>query len=237
MKERLDKILASQNIGSRKEVGVLIRKGAITVNDIVVKKSDSKVDADRDKICVNGNPLQFKRHLYLMMNKPAGVLSAARDSRMQTVLDLLPEVYQRRGLFPAGRLDRDTEGLLIITDDGDFAHKMLSPKSNIYKVYHAKLDAPVTDADIAAFEIGVTIGDLHCLPARLERLERDGEPWAQVTICEGKFHQVKRMFLACGKQVVYLERIKIGNLELDTDLHRGETRELTEQEKVAIFYK
>lgn len=237
MKERLDKILASQNIGSRKDVGLLIRKGAITVNGLVVKKSDTKVDGDLDEICVNGISLQFKRHLYLMMNKPAGVLSAARDSRMQTVLDLLPEVYRRRGLFPAGRLDRDTEGLLIITDDGDFAHKMLSPKSNVFKVYHAKLDAPVTDEDIAAFETGIVVGDLQCLPAHLERLEKEGEPWAKVTICEGKFHQVKRMFLARGKQVVYLERIQIGNLQLDTDLHRGETRELTEQERTAIFHK
>ena len=235
MKERLDKILASQNIGSRKDVGLLIRKGAITVNGIVVKKSDTKADGEKDEICIHGVPLQFKRHLYLMMNKPAGVLSAARDSRMPTVLDLLPKAYQRRGLFPAGRLDRDTEGLLIITDDGDFAHKMLSPKNNIYKVYQAKLNIPVADKDIAAFKTGITIGDLHCLPARLERLEKDGDPWAQVTICEGKFHQVKRMFLACGKQVEYLERIKIGNLALDTDLHRGEVRELTEQEKAAIF--
>ena len=179
MKERLDKILASQNIGSRKDVGLLIRKGAITVNGLVVKKSDTKVDGDLDEICVNGISLQFKRHLYLMMNKPAGILSAARDSRMQTVLDLLPEVYRRRGLFPAGRLDRDTEGLLIITDDGDFAHKMLSPKSNVFKVYHAKLDAPVTDEDITAFETGIVIGDLHCLPAHLERLEKEGEPWAK----------------------------------------------------------
>ena len=139
MKERLDKILASQNIGSRKDVGLLIRKGAITVNGLVVKKSDTKVDGDLDEICVNGISLQFKRHLYLMMNKPAGILSAARDSRMQTVLDLLPEVYRRRGLFPAGRLDRDTEGLLIITDDGDFAHKMLSPKSNVFKVHLQKM--------------------------------------------------------------------------------------------------
>ncbi len=235
MKERLDKILASQNIGSRKEAGLLIRRGAVTVNGAVVKQADSKADGDTDEICVNGAPLRYKRRLYLMMNKPAGVLSAARDSRMATVLDLLPETFRRRGLFPAGRLDKDTCGLLIITDDGAFAHRMLSPKSGIPKVYRARLDAPVTDEDVLAFEAGLVIGDLHCLPARLERLETDGAPWAQVTVYEGKFHQVKRMFACRGRKVEYLERIKIGNLALDTRLSPGETRELTEQERFAVF--
>ena len=204
MKERLDKILASQNIGSRKEVGTLVRKGAVTVNGEIQKKPDAKVDGEIDEICVNGVPLLFQRNLYIMMNKPAGVLSAVRDSHMDTVLDLLPPKYQRRGLFPAGRLDRDTEGLMIITNDGDFAHKMLSPKSEIFKVYHAKLDAPITNEDIKQFAQGLIIGALQCLPAALEVLEKGNEPWAQVTICEGKFPQVKRMFAACGKKVVYL---------------------------------
>ncbi len=237
MIERLDKVLASQNIGSRKEVGHLIRKGIVTVNGIVVKKADMKVNGELDKICVNGAALQFKRYLYLMMNKPAGILSASRDNLCQTVLNLLPQTYQRRGLFPAGRLDRDTEGLLIITNDGIFAHKMLAPKSNIDKVYHAKLNVPVTAEDIVRFAQGVVINGLHCLPASLESFEKNNEPWARITVCEGKFHQVKRMLAACGKIVLYLERVKIGNLELDTDLKRGQVRELTIEEKDAILHK
>lgn len=236
MMERLDKVLASQNIGSRKEVGGFIRKGSVTVNGTVIKKADTKVNAELDEICVNGIALQFKRYLYLMMNKPAGVLSAARDSRQQTVLDLLPAVYQRRRLFPAGRLDRDTEGLLIITNDGDFAHKMLAPKSNISKVYHARLNKPVSTEDIKRFAQGIVIGQLHCLPANLEPFEKNNEPWVQVTLCEGKFHQVKRMLAACGKTVLYLERVKIGNLQLDTCLGRGQVRELTAEEKIAVLH-
>lgn len=237
MKERLDKVLASLNIGSRRDVGVLIRKGTVTVNGEVIKKIDTKVDGEVDILCVNGVTLQFRRQLYFMMNKPSGVLSAARDSRMETVLDLLPAEFQKRGLFPAGRLDRDTEGLLILTNDGAFAHKMLVPKSGIQKVYHAKIDVPITQKDRERFAEGLAIGELQCLPAVLEVLEKGNEPWAQVTICEGKFHQVKRMFAACGKTVLYLERVKIGNLQLDPKLDRGQTRELTEHEKDAIFHK
>ncbi len=236
MQERLDKILAGQNAGSRKEVGLLIRKGAVTVNGITVKRPETKVNGEIDAICVNGERLFFARHLYLMMNKPAGVLSAARDARMKTVLDLLPEKYRRRGLFPAGRLDRDTTGLLIITDDGDFAHRMLAPKSGIAKVYLAGLDLPVTPEDIQAFAQGLMLEGLQCLPAKLEAFVQHGEPWARVTVCEGKHHQVKRMLAKCGKRVLCLERVQIGNLILDKDMQRGEVRLLSEAEIFSIFH-
>lgn len=170
-----------------------------------------------------------------MMNKPAGVLSASRDPHAPTVIGLLPKAFQRRGLFPAGRLDRDTTGLLIITDDGGFAHRMLAPKSGIPKRYHAVLDAPITPGDIQAFQDGIVIGDLRCLPAGLRVLEGPGTPLAEVCICEGKFHQVKRMFEARGKRVVSLERVQIGSLVLDRSLQPGQSRKLTAQELAAVF--
>jgi 16S rRNA pseudouridine516 synthase len=233
--ERLDKILASQNCGSRKEVGVLIRRGAVTVNGVTVTKADSKADADTDKIAVNGEPINFKRNTYIMMNKPQGVLSAARDSRMKTVVDLLEPSLFRKGLFPAGRLDRDTEGLLILTDDGEFAHRMLAPKSHVFKLYHAVIDAPVTAADIKKFEQGVVLGDMTCLPAELIVLESGETPLVQIKIREGKFHQVKRMFRAVGKTVLRLKRVEIGQLQLDPNLAPGEARELSIPEKDSVF--
>lgn len=233
--ERLDKILTSQNCGSRKEAGVLIRRGAVMVNGVIFKKADSKVDAENDKITVNGELINFKRNVYIMMNKPQGVLSAARDSRMKTVVDLLePELF-RKGLFPAGRLDRDTEGLLILTDDGKFAHCMLAPKSHVFKLYHVVVDASVTDEDIKKFEQGVVFGDITCLPAKLTVLQDDKTPLVQVEIQEGKFHQVKRMFRAVGKNVLYLKRVQIGQLKLDSSLEPGQARELKDLERDLIF--
>lgn len=233
--ERLDKILASQNIGSRKEVGLLIRHGAVTVNGEIMKKADCKADAETDAIAVHGEPICFKRFVYIMMNKPQGVLSAARDSRMKTVVDLLGPSLYRKGLFPAGRLDRDTEGLLILTDDGEFAHRMLAPKSHVFKLYHAVLDAPVTDEDIKRFRQGIVMGDMTCLPAELTVLKSGETPLVQVKIREGKFHQVKRMFRATGKNVLHLKRVQIGQLRLDPDLAPGEARELPVSEKNLIF--
>jgi len=234
-KERLDKILASQNIASRSNAGTMIRHGAVTVNGDVVKKSDFKVDTQADEVVVNGQILNVKEFLYLMMNKPSGVLSAARDTRAQTVIDLLPEELNRRGLFPAGRLDKDTEGLLIITDDGVFAHRMLAPKSHVFKLYEAILAAPVSAKDIAAFEKGVELNDMTCLPAELKVLKEGENPLVQVKIREGKFHQVKRMFLARDNEVLALKRVQIGGLKLDAALESGATRELTEDELSSIF--
>lgn len=231
--ERLDKILASQGIGSRKDVGALIRRGAVTVNGRIVRRPEEKADGEQDEISVCGERLHVKKYLYIMMNKPAGVLSAARDSRTQTVVDLLPEGLRRRGLFPAGRLDKDTTGLLIITDDGEMAHRMLAPKSHVIKRYEAVLDAPADEEDVAAFAKGIQLEEFVCLPALLE-LE-NGTCTVRVEVKEGKFHQVKRMFAARGKTVLTLKRLRIGGLELDKALQPGEARELTAQEVALIF--
>ena len=234
-RERLDKILATQNLGSRKDAGTMIRRGAVAVNGNVVKKADFKVDTQLDAVTVNGESLMIKEFIYLMMNKPAGVLSAARDTRAQTVVDLLQPSLKRRGLFPAGRLDKDTEGLLIITDDGVFAHRMLAPKSHVFKRYEAVLAAPVTAGDIKKFEKGVVLNDMTCLPAELKVLTEGENPLVLVKIREGKFHQVKRMFLALNNEVLKLKRVQIGELRLDETLALGEARELTEAEIDAIF--
>ncbi len=235
MNERLDKILASQNIGSRKEVGILIRKGAVTVNGQAVKKADAKADPETDEICVFGKPVNYRRFVYIMMNKPAGVLSATNDRHAQTVVDLVPDSMQRRGLFPAGRLDKDTTGLLIITDDGDFSHRMLAPASEVFKLYEARLDSPVQPEDFAKFEQGLDLGDFRALPAELI-LPDEKDPFvACVRVREGKFHQVKRMFSACGHEVKALCRLSIGALQLDAALAPGECKLLTEEEVLAVF--
>ncbi len=234
-RERLDKILATQNLGSRKDAGTMIRRGAVAVNGNVVKKADFKVDTQLDAVTVNGESLMIKEFIYLMMNKPAGVLSAARDARAQTVVDLLQPSLKRRGLFPAGRLDKDTEGLLIITDDGVFAHRMLAPKSHVFKRYEAVLAAQVAAGDIREFERGVVLNDMTCLPAELKVLTEGENPLVLVKIREGKFHQVKRMFLALNNEVLKLKRVQIGELRLDETLAPGEARELTQAEVDAIF--
>lgn len=235
--DRLDKVLASQNTGSRKECCEMIRRGEVSVNGMVVKRPEQKVEPENDEILIRGKPLRFRKFTYLMMNKPQGVLSATKDPKARTVLDLLPPELSARGLFPAGRLDRDTEGLLIITNDGDFAHRMLSPKKHVYKIYHAVLDAPVEEEDRLAFENGLELKDMTCLPAGLVVLEDGEHPLVSVRVREGKFHQVKRMFLARGKKVLRLKRVKIGELELDGRLGPGEARELEPGEIAQIFVK
>lgn len=234
--QRLDRLLSSQSGRSRSEVKALIKKGQVKINGEACLESDKKINAQQDKIEVCGKILNFKRHIYLMMNKPAGYVSATSDKNAKTVLDLVPEEYRRKGLFPAGRLDKDTEGLLILTDDGDFAHRMLSPSKKVYKLYEARLDRPLTKETADAFARGVVFRDgTSCRPARLWQ-KNDGNPHAAcVEICEGKFHQVKKMFAACGFSVLYLERKSIGGLVLDGKLHKGECRELTENERKSIF--
>lgn len=236
MEQRLDQLLASQGTMSRSEVKTLIKKGAVKINGETCLKNDKKVDGERDKIEVCGKLLNFKRHIYLMMNKPQGVVSACRDPKEKTVLDLLPEQYKRKDLFPAGRLDKDTEGLLIITDDGDFAHRMLSPNKKVYKLYRAVLDKAITEETVRAFARGVLLRDgTSCLPAKLYPAPGDGENSVYVKICEGKFHQVKKMFAACGFSVLFLERKAVGGLSLDVNLHKGDCRELSENELKSIF--
>lgn len=234
-RERLDKILASQNLGSRREAGKMIRAGRVAVNGGEVRLPAFQTDPAADRIAVDGRELEFKKHLYIMVNKPAGVLSASRDARARTAVDLLPRRLRRRGIFPAGRLDKDTRGLLLLTDDGAFAHRMLSPKSRVPKWYEAELESPVSPEDVLAFRRGIALGGFTCLPAELSVL-RDGErPLALVALREGKFHEVKRMFLSRGNRVLSLRRVRIGALRLDPALPPGGFRELSPGEAGLVF--
>lgn len=226
--ERLDKLLASTGRWSRKEVKELVRQGRVSVRGQSVARPEEKCDLG-DDIRVDGQPVCCQKYTYLMMNKPGGLLSATEDKRQRTVLDLLPEQYQRQGLFPVGRLDKDTQGLLLLTNDGELAHRLLAPKSHVDKVYLARVSGRVDGEDVQAFRQGMTLGDgLQCMPAGLEPLE-DGS-CCLVTLREGKFHQVKRMLACRGKPVEYLKRLSVGGLKLDESLAPGQWRELTEAE-------
>lgn len=226
--ERLDKVLASQSTWSRKDVKEQIQKGLVTVNGLPARRPDQKIHWDTDRVEVGGKPLVLRRHLYLMMNKPAGVVSAARDESCPTVVDLVPPQLRRQGLFPAGRLDKDTTGMVIITDDGELAHRILAPRSHVPKVYLARLDRPLTAEMTKGFSCGIPLGeDGTTLPAELEPLEAD---LARVTLREGMYHQIKRMFAFYGAGVVELRRISMGALALDEALAPGQCRELTPQE-------
>ena len=231
---RLDKFLVSQNICSRKEAGILARKGEIKVNGELVKAADIKIDPLNAKVSVKNKEINYQKYIYIMLNKPEGVVSAREDGD-KTVIDILPEEYKRKDIAPAGRLDKNTTGLLIITDDGDFTHRMLSPKSGIYKEYEALLDKAVTTEDIRTFASGIETKTAKFLPAELKIPDSENPFVARVRICEGKFHQVKRMFAFCGKEVVKLKRLSIGSLHLDEGLALGESRLLTEVEKNNIF--
>ncbi len=228
--ERLDKIIASQGKYSRSEVKKLVKAGLVKVNGAVVKSSDIKCDVNSDEIIIDGVSLNYKKHIYIMLNKPKGVISATQDASQKTVLDLVPTELKRSGLFPAGRLDADTTGFVLITDDGDFAHRILSPKNHIMKTYHATLQRPLTDEDVVKFKEGLTLGDgTKCLEAYVRMLP-GGTNVAEVIICEGKYHQVKRMFASLGNKVLELRRVKMGALPLDEKLPEGECRELTDEE-------
>lgn len=229
--ERLDKIIASQGQYSRSEVKKLVKQGRISVNDVTVKSSDVKIDPQSDSVKIDGKRLEYKKYIYIMLNKPKGVISATDDKTQTTVIDLVPKQMKRDGLFPAGRLDGDTTGFVLITDDGDFAHRILSPKNHIMKTYHATLQREITPEDIDAFKKGVTLGDgTVCLEGEVFSISAQGVPMAQVKICEGKYHQVKRMFAALGNKVIELRRVKMGGLSLDESLLEGECREITPEE-------
>lgn len=231
--ERLDKIISTQTSYSRKDIKRMAKQSEICVNSSVCKNVDIKIDPEKDIVTVKGEQIEYKQFVYYMMNKPKGVLSASNDKKAQTVIDILPEKLYRKNLFPAGRLDKDTTGLLIITDDGDFAHRMLSPNKKVYKHYIATLDKPLTDDVKERFESGIVLADgTVCQKAFFDKLS---DNTALVKICEGKFHQVKKMFLSCSYTVVELERVQIGNLRLDENLAPSQTRELTVVEKRAIF--
>ncbi len=229
--ERLDKIFASQGTLSRRDVKEIVKKGRISVNGVVTKKSDIKIDIDNDTVTLDGETLSLKEHIYIMLNKPQGIVSASESDTDETVVDLVPDELYRKGLFPAGRLDKDTTGFVLITDDGDFAHKILSPKNHIFKTYLATLEHSLSESDIQMLEKGITLADGTTLKEAKVKVIEDGEhPLVQIMICEGKYHQVKRMFAAAGNKVVALHRSKMGNLELDKDLKPGECREITPEE-------
>ena len=229
--QRLDKIIASTGKYSRRDVRDLARRGQVLVNGTLVRSVEEKFDPESIELIVEGQPICYRRYTWIMLNKPAGVLSATEDGKGKTVLDLLPQDLKRQGLFPVGRLDKDTEGLLLLTNEGVLAHALLSPKRHVDKVYYARTAGRLTEADRKAFSDGLTLDDgLQCQPAKLEILSAGEESEVLVTLREGKFHQVKRMLSARGAPVLYLERIQMGNLALDRTLSRGAFRFLTDDE-------
>ena len=234
--ERLDKFLCSQSNLTRSEAGRAIRCGRVTVDGTVCRQAAQKIDPDKQKVAVDGKVIGYAEYVYWMLNKPAGILCVSRDPKAPTVVDLLPLEARRKGLFPAGRLDKDTHGMVLITDDGDFAHRMLSPRHHIPKTYHARLDKPMPADAPQRFADGLELGNgEECKPAQVRLLEEGENPLVEVILVEGKYHQIKRMFAAVGCHVDWLKRVKMGNLPLDESLAEGECRLLTPEEKDSIL--
>lgn len=232
-KLRLDRILSEAGIVSRRESAGLIRTGAVTVNGVPVRAPAEKFDPETATITVNGRPVTYARFHYVMLNKPAGVISATEDAADKTVLDLLGPEYSVFHLFPAGRLDKDAEGLMLLTDDGDYAHRVMAPKKKVDKLYYVRTEVPLQPGDCDRFAAGITLADgTQCLPGTLILL---AQREALVRIHEGKYHQVKRMLAALGKPVTYLKRLCIGGLLLDPALAPGQYRPLTETEARSVF--
>lgn len=230
---RADKYLADMGVGTRSEVKEYIKKGRVTVNDTVMKTADMKLDSGTDIVCFDGVPVSYVEYEYYMLNKPAGVVSATEDKRDATVLDLIT-AKTRRDLFPVGRLDKDTQGLLLITNDGELAHELLSPKKHVDKLYYARIDGVVTQSHVEAFRAGLSVDEtFRAMPANLTILsvnETKRTSEIELTVREGKFHQVKRMFEACNMRVTFLKRLRMGALALDRALKPGEYRMLTKDE-------
>ena len=235
---RLDKLLSNMGYGSRREVKVLLKTKAVEVNGVPAKDVSMHVDTDKDRVVVFGEQVIYTEFIYLMMNKPQGVISATEDKKDKTVIDLLDPLAQHFKPFPVGRLDKDTEGLLILTNDGQLTHQLLSPKKHVPKLYFAVIDGRVTEEDITKFREGVTLEDGYLTkPGELTILSSGDISEIELTIMEGKFHQVKRMFEAVGKKVTYLKRMRMGSLQLDETLELGDTRPLTEEELEALQKK
>ena len=232
--ERIDKIISNQTTYTRKEVKDLIKKKKITVNNEIINKSDFKIDIKKDIIMIEGKILNIKTHIYIILNKPKGYVSATKDNSIPTVLDLLPKEYKKRNLFPAGRLDKDTTGLMLITDDGEFAHNILSPKKHVSKTYNVTIDIPITKNMIEGFKNGVELNDGKCKSAKLEITNTNT---GIVTLTEGRYHQIKRMFGCYKAKVIELERIAIGNFSLPKDLNQGDYIEINELELNKILEK
>ena len=230
---RLDKFLVACAVGSRTEVKNLLKAGRVTVNGKKEKSAKLQIDEERDEIRFDGQVLEYEEFVYYMMNKPQGVISATEDPKHRTVLDLLDDIAQSKEVFPVGRLDIDTHGLLLLTNDGQLAHALLSPKRHVDKTYQAQVKGIMAQEDVEIFADGIPLKDFTCQPAKLEILSTDAEKnqsQIRVTIAEGKFHQVKRMVAYCGKEVVDLQRLTMGTLVLDENLERGESRRLTKEE-------
>ena len=235
---RLDKFLVACAVGSRTEVKNFLKSGRVTVNGKKEKSAKLQIDEETDEICFDGQKLDYEEFVYYMMNKPQGVISATEDPKHKTVLDLLDDYARAKEVFPVGRLDIDTHGLLLLTNDGKLAHALLSPKCHVDKTYLARINGVMTDADVETFAQGVPLKDFTCQPAKLELVSIDREKdqsLVRVTIAEGKFHQVKRMVAYCGKEVVDLQRLTMGTLTLDEDLKRGEWRRLSKEELEALL--
>ncbi|MCP1223425.1 pseudouridine synthase [Sebaldella sp. S0638] len=224
---RIDKLLANSGIGTRKEVKELLKKKRISVNGEIITEAKMHIDEDNDIVTFDGERIEYKEFLYIMLNKPQDVISATDDERHRTVLDLLEESLTKVGLFPVGRLDKDTEGLLVLTNDGKMAHELLSPKKHVPKRYYVELKKPLSEEEARILENGVELETFTTKPAKIEFITEDK---VYIIISEGKYHQVKRMFKCVGNRVLYLKRVSMGNLELDESLELGEYRELTPDE-------
>ena len=237
---RLDKFLAENGLGSRAQVKQLLKKGLVLVNSRAEKLPKTQIDETADEIIVSGQRLIYEKFVYYLLNKPQGVISATEDDRHQTVLDLLDETARQKEVFPVGRLDIDTHGLLLLTNNGKLAHAMLSPKKHVEKIYRTRVTGLMNQADVERFAAGIELKDFTCQPAQLKILELDEAKetsLVEITLAEGKFHQVKRMVAACGKEVTDLQRLTMGPLQLDPALALGEWRRLTidELERLTIF--
>ncbi|MCO4097107.1 rRNA pseudouridine synthase [Macrococcoides canis] len=227
---RLDKFLGNHGFGTRKEVKLLVKRGAVKVNDVLVKKADIKLMPDKDTVTVYDEAVTYEPFVYIMLNKPAGYISSTKDYKDETVLELI-DGFDHYDLHPVGRLDKDTEGLLILTNDGQFSHDVLSPKKHVDKTYYARVEGYVTDETVALFKAGVTLDDgYEAMPADLQIVSAGDISEIELIIQEGKFHQVKRMFKAVGMTVIYLKRIQMGSLPLDESLKPGAYRKLTLEE-------
>ncbi len=234
----MDKLLANMGFGTRKDVKKLMKSGSVHVNGEIVKEGKVHVDPNQDSVTVFGEIVKYKPFIYLMLNKPQGVISATEDSQHETVIDLLLFEHAMYEPFPVGRLDKDTEGLLLITNDGQFLHSLMSPKKHVTKTYVATVQGEVTSKDIELFKKGVTLDDGYVTkPADLLIVQQGEVSEIELTITEGKYHQVKRMFEAVDKKVITLKRTKVGNLELDSDLELGSYRELSEEEVELLLTK
>ncbi len=235
---RLDKYLCDAKVGTRSQVKGILKKGNVLVNGEVIKKPEWKVEEGTDCVVCEGKKLTYQKYVYWMLYKPAGVVSATEDKREQTVIELLPQEERKKGIFPVGRLDKDTEGLLLLTNDGELGHRLLSPKKHVDKKYYAKVQGVVTQAHVEQFLEGLDIGEKKLtFPAKLEVIESKEISEVWVTLQEGKFHQVKRMFEAVGCKVLYLKRVAMGALVLDAKLKAGECRELTLAERKLLFIR